>query len=72
YSAMVYMASGLNGQLVLAVAIMSLFTIARHFAGRLDAVRRGTFEHTSLLLYFAAAQAMIGLLLVHGFPRLMG
>ncbi len=72
YSAMVYVASALTGQLVFAIVVMSLFTLARHFTGNLDAVRRGTFENTSLLLYYTAGQGLLGLLLVHGFPRLTG
>ncbi len=72
YSAMVFMAGALTGQLIFATAIMSLFTIARHFTGKLDTVRRGTFENTALLLYYAAGQGLLGLFLVHGFPRLIG
>jgi cytochrome c oxidase subunit I+III len=72
YSAMVYMAAILTGQIVAAVAIMSLFTFARHLAGRLDSRRRVTFECTALLAYYAAGQGVVGLALVHGFPRLIG
>jgi cytochrome c oxidase subunit I+III len=71
YAAMVYTAGILTGQLVLAVVLMSAFTLARHFTGRLDAVRRATFDNTALLLFYAAGQGLIGLLLVHGFPRLI-
>jgi cytochrome c oxidase subunit I+III len=72
YAAMVYMANGLTGQLVFAAALMSAFTLARHFTGRLDAVRRATFDNTALLFFYAAGQGLVGLLLVHGFPRLIG
>jgi cytochrome c oxidase subunit I+III len=72
YGALVYMASALTGQLVFAVAIMTLYTLARHFTGRLDRIRRVTFDNTALLLYYAAAQGLLGLALVHGFPRLIG
>lgn len=72
YAALVYVGSGLTGQLVFAVVIMTLFTIARHLAGRLDTVRRGTFENTALLAYYTAGQCLVGLLLVHGFPRVIG
>jgi cytochrome c oxidase subunit I+III len=72
YAAMVYMASFLSAQLVAVVAIMSLFTAARSFAGQLDRVRRVSFDCTALLAYYAAGQGILGLLLVHGFPRLMG
>jgi cytochrome c oxidase subunit I+III len=72
YSAMVYMAGALTGQIVAAVVIMSLFTFARHVAGKLDSERRVTFENTALLAYYAAGQGIVGLALIHGFPRLIG
>ena len=72
YGAMVYLAAVLEGQVVAAVLVMSLFAIARYLAGKLDSVRRGTFENTALLAWYAAAQGLVGLLLVHGFPRLLG
>jgi cytochrome c oxidase subunit I+III len=72
YAAMVYIASFLSAQLVAAVAVMSLFTAARYFAGQLDRVRRVSFDCTALLAYYTAGQGLLGLLLVHGFPRLMG
>lgn len=70
YGAMVYMAAVLFGQLAAAVLIMGLFTIARHVAGRLDCERRVTFDNTALLFHYTVAQSLIGLLLVHGFPRM--
>jgi cytochrome c oxidase subunit I+III len=72
YAAMVYMASALSAQLVVAVVIMAAFTAARCLTGRLDAQRRGSFENTALLVFYTAAQGLVGLLLVHGFPRLVG
>ncbi|MHC1551642.1 cytochrome c oxidase subunit I [Phyllobacterium sp. K27] len=72
YGALVYLAAVLFGQLVLALFVMGLFTIARHIAGRLDSVRRVTFDNYRLLYYYAAAQSLAGLLLVHGFPRMIG
>jgi cytochrome c oxidase subunit I+III len=71
YGAMVYMSSVLTGQLVLAVVVMCGFVIARHFAGKLDTVRRASLENTSLLAWYTTAQAAIGLLIVHGFPHVM-
>jgi cytochrome c oxidase subunit I+III len=72
YGAMVYLGGALSAQLVFAVFIMSLFAVARHFAGRLDRVRRASLETTSLLLYYTVGQAILGLVLVHGFPRVAG
>ncbi|WP_020158315.1 cytochrome c oxidase subunit I [Methylobacter marinus] len=71
YGALVYMAGILTGQLVFAMLIMALFVIARHFTGKLDRVRSATLENTSLLAYYIAAQALIGLLVIHGFPRMI-
>jgi cytochrome c oxidase subunit I+III len=72
YGAMVYLSIGLTGQIAVAVVIMSAFTSARHLAGKLDAVRCGTFENTALLLFYCAAQGLFSLILIHGFPRLIG
>jgi cytochrome c oxidase subunit I+III len=69
YAALVYMASVLNGQLVLAVVIMSGFTMARYWAGKLHATRNACLENTGLLLYYTAAQAVVALMVVHGFVR---
>ncbi|CAA9891468.1 Cytochrome c oxidase, subunit I [Candidatus Methylobacter favarea] len=71
YEAMVYMDSILAGQLVFAMLIMALFVIARHFTGKLDRVRSATLENTNLLAYYTVAQALIGLLIIHGFPRMI-
>ena len=60
------------GQIVFAVTMMTLFAVARHFAGRLDREWRVNYEMTALLAYYAAGQSLLGLVLVHGFPRLIG
>jgi cytochrome c oxidase subunit I+III len=72
YAAMVYMAGLLNGQIALAVAIMTLFTVARYATGKLDCERRNCFDNTSLLGRYAAAQGLFALLLLHGFPQAIG
>jgi cytochrome c oxidase subunit I+III len=46
--------------------------LARYAAGRVDTARRVTYDNTALLVYYTAAQGIVGLLLVHGFPRLLG
>jgi cytochrome c oxidase subunit I+III len=68
---MVYMGAVLQGQVAFAVLIMCLFAAARLAAGRLDAKRRVTFDNAALLYYYAAGQGLFGLLLLHGFPRLL-
>jgi cytochrome c oxidase subunit I+III len=72
YGAMVYLAGVLAAQVVAAVVLMGLFIVARLVAGRTDRERRNSFDHTALLAYYAAAQTLLGLVLVHGFPRLVG
>jgi len=51
---------------------MGLFTLARHLAGKLDGRRRVTFDNYRLLYHYAVGQSLLGLLLVHGFPRMIG
>jgi cytochrome c oxidase subunit I+III len=51
---------------------MGLYTIARWVAGRLDSVRRTTFDNTMLFWIYTTGQGLVGLLVVYGFPRLGG
>ena len=69
---MVYLGALLQLELVLPLLVMSGFTLARLFVGRLDRVRRVTFDNLALLWHYAVGQGLLGLLLVHGFPRLAG
>ena len=69
YSALIGMNTFLQGQLVATVFIMGLFTIARRWAGRLDIHRRAVFDCLRLLWFYTVAQSLLGLLVVHGFPR---
>ena len=71
YGAMVYLAIVLTGQLVATVVVMTGFAWARLFTGKLDRRRRVSFESAALLAYYTAAQGLLGLLLIHGFPRLL-
>jgi cytochrome c oxidase subunit I+III len=71
YGALVYMESVLTGQLALAVLIMAGFVTARHFAGRLNREWRASLEHTALLAFYSVGQGLLGLLIIHGFPRLV-
>ncbi len=71
YAASVYMAIVLFGQLAFAVLILGGYVIARHVRGRLDRERRVSFDNLALLFHYTVAQSLLGLLLVHGFPRLV-
>jgi cytochrome c oxidase subunit I+III len=72
YGALVYTMIAVEAQLVAAVSIMGLYTIARGVAGMLTPVRRATFDNTMLLWHYTVAQGLVGLLIVHGFPRVAG
>jgi cytochrome c oxidase subunit I+III len=72
HGAMVYMAAFLQAQLTLPVVVMAGFAIARSFAGHLDRRRRVVFDNFALLYHYTVGQSLLGLLVVHGFPRLAG
>jgi hypothetical protein len=44
--------------------------MARSAAGLLTPVRRATFDNTMLLWHYTVGQGLLGLLVVHGFPRI--
>ncbi len=72
YGAAAYAIMSLQIFFVLTTLIMGIYTIARWLAGKLDSVRRTTFDNTMLFWYYTVGQGVIGLLVVHGFPRLTG
>ncbi|WP_072396285.1 cytochrome c oxidase subunit I [Hyphomicrobium sp. CS1GBMeth3] len=72
YAALTYLAIGLQGMLVVLVVIAAAFVIARYWTGLLDRERCLSMQTTYLLWLYAVGQGMLGLLLVHGFPRLVG
>jgi cytochrome c oxidase subunit I+III len=71
YAAMVYLGAFLQFELVLPLIVMACFVLARLIAGRLDRIRRATFDNLVLLWHYTVAQGLLGLLLLHGFPRLI-
>jgi cytochrome c oxidase subunit I+III len=71
YGAMVYLAAFLQLQVVAAVLIMALFAVARVLTDQVSVARRVIIDNTAILLHYAVAQGMLGLALVHGFPRLV-
>jgi len=72
YAALVYLASALQLEVVAAIVVIALVVLARLACGRLSHARRVTFETLALLTYYAVGQGLLGLLLVHGFPRGIG
>jgi cytochrome c oxidase subunit I+III len=69
YGALTYLASALQLEIVAAIVIIGFYVVARVLAGRLGPVHRVTFDVFMLLSYYAIGQGLLGLLLVHGFPR---
>ena len=72
HAAMVYLALFLQAQIALPLTVMGGFALARQLAGKLDPVRRNVYDNLALLWHYAGAQGLLGLALVHGFPRLVG
>ncbi|WP_065753135.1 cytochrome c oxidase subunit I [Bradyrhizobium paxllaeri] len=71
HGALAYMASFLQAQLVLVLVVMAGFAVARCLAGMLSRRRRVVFDNLALLWHYTVAQGLLGLLLVHGFPRVV-
>jgi cytochrome c oxidase subunit I+III len=72
YGAAVAMILSVQGFFVAVVAAMTAYTVARAVAGRLGAIRRGTFDQAMLMARYAIGQGLAGIALVHGFPRVVG
>jgi cytochrome c oxidase subunit I+III len=72
YGAAVYAILSLQIFFVLTTFVMGCYTIARWLAGKLDSVRRTTFDNTMLFWLYTTGQGLVGLLVVYGFPRLTG
>jgi cytochrome c oxidase subunit I+III len=70
YGAIVHAVLMIDGFFAVAAIALALFALARRAAGRLDRVRRVTFDNARLFWHYVVAQTLVGLLLVHGFPRL--
>jgi len=72
YGAAVYTISSVQAFFVAVTLVMGLYAIARWLAGKLDSVRRSTFDNVMLFWHYTTAQGLVGLVVVHGFPRLLG
>jgi cytochrome c oxidase subunit I+III len=72
YGASVYAIVCLQAFFVITTGTMGLYTIARWWAGKLDSVRRSTFDNTMLFWHYTTVQGLVGLVVVYGFPRLVG
>jgi cytochrome c oxidase subunit I+III len=65
YAATSYMLVTWQGVHAVLLTFMVLFTLARHLTGKLDSIRRNTFDNTRIMWYFSAAQALVGLIVIH-------
>ncbi|MBM6594947.1 cbb3-type cytochrome c oxidase subunit I [Microvirga pudoricolor] len=72
YGATVYAILSIHGVVAATAVLMGLYTMARWWSGRLDAVRRSTFDNTMLFWYYTSGQGVAGLVVVYGFPHLIG
>ncbi len=70
YGGAVYMLAAWQGFHVAVLLLMTGYTLARSFAGKLHARRRVTFDNTMLMWHYSCGQGAVALLLVHLFPRL--
>jgi cytochrome c oxidase subunit I+III len=53
------------------LTLMAGYTLARVWAGMIDANRRNVFDNTRIMWYYSAAQGLIALLVLHS-PRFGG
>jgi len=72
YGAVVYAFIGLQGLYVATLVIMGLFTLGKSFAGKLNGVRRQTFDNTMLVWHYSVAQGLIAIAIALFFPALTG
>jgi heme/copper-type cytochrome/quinol oxidase subunit 3 len=71
YGAIVHAILLIDGFFAVTAAVLALFALARRMAGRLDPVRRVTFDNARLFWHYTVAQTLAGLALVQLFPRLV-
>jgi cytochrome c oxidase subunit I+III len=72
YGAVVFTITSLQGCYVVVLMLMAGYVLARSLAGKLDRVRRSTFDNVMLFWHYTAVQGAAGLGLVASFPRLVG
>jgi cytochrome c oxidase subunit I+III len=69
YTALVTLGLFLQLQLVLTLAVMAGFAIARKLTGQLNTTRRVVYDNVAQLWHYTTAQGALGVILMHGFPR---
>jgi cytochrome c oxidase subunit I+III len=71
YGAIVHAIISWDGFFAACATLLALFALARRRAGLLDRERRVVFDNARLFWHYAVGQALVGIALVHGFPRLL-
>jgi cytochrome c oxidase subunit I+III len=72
YGAIVYVFLVVTGFFVATIVTLDSVCIARRIAGRLNHEWRVTFDNARIFGHYVAVQSIVGLALVHGFPRVVG
>ena len=71
YAAIVGVILFLTGFFLIAVTVLAAFAGARRLAGRLDHHWRVSFDNARIFWHYFVAQSLVGLVMLHGFPRLV-
>jgi cytochrome c oxidase subunit I+III len=71
YMALVALGLFLQLQLVSALVVMAGFAIARKLTGQLNSTRRVVYDNVMQLWHYTTAQGALGVILMHGFPRVL-
>ena len=72
YGAAVWLLLALAAWLFVVVLALAIHAVARALTGRLDPVRRASYDTLRLFWHYTILQTLAGIALVHGFPRLVG
>ncbi|MVW79866.1 cbb3-type cytochrome c oxidase subunit I [Bordetella sp. 02P26C-1] len=72
YDAVVYAVAGHQAFFAIIVAIMGVFTLARSMANKLNLQHQSCLQATQTMWHYTVVQGLVGLVLVHQFPRLVG
>jgi cytochrome c oxidase subunit I+III len=71
YGAIVHALLAIDAFFVAVAVVLALFAVARRAAGRLDRIRRVVFDNARLFWHYTVAQSLVGVGMLHGFPRLV-
>jgi cytochrome c oxidase subunit I+III len=70
YGATVYTMLAWQGLHAALLTLMTIYTLARRWAGLLNPAHRNTFDNTRIMGYYSAAQALVALAVLNA-PRLL-